>query len=577
MKLPIADGAVVRRRVGGLLASHRGEILAVLVLQLGAALAAIALPWVMGRVVDRIAQGTTQRWVEEVMVVALVAVVLGAVLSYFAEYRARVLGERVFADLREDLVRAVTHLPLSTVESAGTGDLVGRTTHDIDRVQFTVRQGVSAILVLATTIVVTVVATAVTSPLLALVLLLEVPAVWVVMHWYLPRTVPAYRASAASWARLSGTVNETIDQAETVDAARLQPLRIAHLDNAISEVWRLERYAAWMRVFLVGTLGFITLVPVLGMVLLGAWGVQAGVVTLGQVTTAALYAYQLRGPVWESTFWIDQIQYTQASLSRIFGVDLVEPDRTPSGREPEGAKVRARDVHYAYRAGEDVLHGVDLDLEPGETLAMVGPSGAGKSTFGRMLAGIHPPTKGSVSVGGVELVDLEEDVLQGQVVLVTQEHHVFVGTVADNLRLARHEADDAQVRAALAAVGADSWVESLDRGIDTQVGAGGLTLTPAQAQQLALARIVLMDPHTLVLDEATSLMDPTAARSLERSLGRVLQGRTVVAIAHRLYTAHDADRVAVMLDGRIVELGPHDELVAAGGEYASLWESWQKE
>ena len=577
MKLPIADGAVVRRRVGGLLASHRGEILAVLVLQLGAALAAIALPWVMGRVVDRIAQGTTQRWVEEVMVVALVAVVLGAVLSYFAEYRARVLGERVFADLREDLVRAVTHLPLSTVESAGTGDLVGRTTHDIDRVQFTVRQGVSAILVLATTIVVTVVATAVTSPLLALVLLLEVPAVWVVMHWYLPRTVPAYRASAASWARLSGTVNETIDQAETVDAARLQPLRIAHLDNAISEVWRLERYAAWMRVFLVGTLGFITLVPVLGMVLLGAWGVQAGVVTLGQVTTAALYAYQLRGPVWESTFWIDQIQYTQASLSRIFGVDLVEPDRTPSGREPEGAKVRARDVHYAYRAGEDVLHGVDLDLEPGGTLAMVGPSGAGKSTFGRMLAGIHPPTKGSVSVGGVELVDLEEDVLQGQVVLVTQEHHVFVGTVADNLRLARHEADDAQVRAALAAVGADSWVDSLDKGIDTQVGAGGLTLTPAQAQQLALARIVLMDPHTLVLDEATSLMDPTAARSLERSLGRVLQGRTVVAIAHRLYTAHDADRVAVMLDGRIVELGPHDELVAAGGEYASLWESWQKE
>lgn len=577
MKLPIADGAVVRRRVGGLLASHRGEILAVLVLQLGAALAAIALPWVMGRVVDRIAQGTTQRWVEEVMVVALVAVVLGAVLSYFAEYRARVLGERVFADLREDLVRAVTHLPLSTVESAGTGDLVGRTTHDIDRVQFTVRQGVSAILVLATTIVVTVVATAVTSPLLALVLLLEVPAVWVVMHWYLPRTVPAYRASAASWARLSGTVNETIDQAETVDAARLQPLRIAHLDNAISEVWRLERYAAWMRVFLVGTLGFITLVPVLGMVLLGAWGVQAGAVTLGQVTTAALYAYQLRGPVWESTFWIDQIQDTQASLSRIFGVDLVEPDRTPSGREPEGAKVRARDVHYAYRAGEDVLHGVDLDLEPGETLAMVGPSGAGKSTFGRMLAGIHPPTKGSVSVGGVELVDLEEDVLQGQVVLVTQEHHVFVGTVADNLRLARHEADDAQVRAALAAVGADSWVDSLDKGIDTQVGAGGLTLTPAQAQQLALARIVLMDPHTLVLDEATSLMDPTAARSLERSLGRVLQGRTVVAIAHRLYTAHDADRVAVMLDGRIVELGPHDELVAAGGEYASLWESWQKE
>lgn len=577
MKLPIADGAVVRRRVGALLASYRREISVVLVLQLGSALAAIALPWAMGRAVDRIQQGTSLDWVRTVMLAAIAAVVVGAVLSYFAEYRARVLGERVFAQLREDLVRTVTHLPLSTVESAGTGDLVGRTTHDIDRVQFTVRQGISSMLVLATTIVVTVVASVATSPLLSLVLLVEVPAVWVLMKWYLPRTIPAYRASAASWASLSGTVNETIEQAETVDSARLVPLRIQRLDTAIAEVWRLERYAAWMRVFLIAGLGFVTLLPVLGMVLVGAWAVPAGAVTLGQVTTAALYAYQLRGPVWEATFWIDQIQYTQASLSRIFGVDLVEPDREATGEEPRDRTMRARDVHYAYREGEDVLHGVDLDLRPGETLAMVGPSGAGKSTFGRMLAGIHPPTSGSVSVGGVELVDLEEEVLQGQVVLVTQEHHVFVGTVADNLRLARSGATDEQIHAALAAVEADEWVDRLGQGMDTLVGAGGLTLSPAQAQQLALARIVLMDPHTLVLDEATSLMDPTAARSLERSLAKVLEGRTVVAIAHRLYTAHDADRVAVMMDGNIVELGPHRELVAAGGEYASLWESWQKD
>lgn len=577
MKLPIADGAVVRRRVGALLASYRSEIVTVLVLQLGSALAAIALPWAMGHAVDRIQQGTSLDWVRSVMLAAVAAVVVGAVLSYFAEYRARVLGEKVFAKLREDLVRTVTHLPLSTVESAGTGDLVGRTTHDIDRVQFTVRQGISSMLVLATTIVVTVVAAVATSPLLSLVLLTEVPAVWLLMKWYLPRTIPAYRASAASWASLSGTVNETIEQAETVDAARLVPQRIARLDTTIAEVWRLERYAAWMRMFLIAGLGVVSLLPVLGMVLVGAWAVPGGAVTLGQVTTAALYAYQLRGPVWEATFWIDQIQYTQASLSRIFGVDLVEPDREATGDLPRDREIRARDVHYAYRTGQDVLHGVDLDLRPGETLAMVGPSGAGKSTFGRMLAGIHPPTSGSVAVGGVELVDLEEEVLQGQVVLVTQEHHVFVGTIADNLRLARAEASDDQVHEALAAVEADRWVDALEEGLDTKVGAGGMTLSPAQAQQLALARIVLMDPHTLVLDEATSLMDPTAARSLERSLAKVLEGRTVVAIAHRLYTAHDADRVAVMMDGNIVELGPHAELVAAGGEYAYLWESWQKD
>ncbi len=255
----------------------------------------------------------------------------------------------------------------------------------------------------------------------------------------------------------------------------------------------------------------------------------------------------------------------------------VPDDRVPTGRSPDGENIAASDVRFSYVDGRDVLHGVDLDVGVGERLAIVGPSGAGKSTLGRLLAGVHPPREGEVTVGGVGLTELPLDDLRGHVALVTQEHHVFVGTIRENLALAIDDiAGDERLRGALDAVDALPWVDALPDGIDTPVGSGGLALSPSQAQQLALARLVLADPRTLVLDEATSLIDPRAARHLERSLAAVLEGRTVIAIAHRLFSAHDADRVAVVEDGVVSEIGSHDELVAAQGSYAALWSSWKQ-
>lgn len=210
---------------------------------------------------------------------------------------------------------------------------------------------------------------------------------------------------------------------------------------------------------------------------------------------------------------------------------------------------------------------------PGERLAVVGPSGAGKTTLGRLLAGVDSPRSGSVLVGGVPVAELAPEELRRRIVLVSQEHHVFVGTLRENLAIAAENADDDVLLGALSAVGAD-WVRELPDGLDTALGAGGVKLDAARAQQLALARVVLADPHTVILDEATSLLAPTAARDTERSLAAVLEGRTVIAIAHRLHTAHDADRVAVVEDGRIIELGAHEELVDAGGPYSALWRSW---
>jgi ATP-binding cassette subfamily C protein len=206
----------------------------------------------------------------------------------------------------------------------------------------------------------------------------------------------------------------------------------------------------------------------------------------------------------------------------------------------------------------------------------VGPSGAGKTTLSRLIAGIDAPRTGTVTVGQVPIAGLDPEQLRRQVVLVTQEHHVFLGTVRDNLLIAEPSATDEDLCAALAAVGAH-WAEELPHGLDTELGPDGHRTDGSQAQQLALARVVLADPHTLILDEATALLDPTTARHTERALAAVLEGRTVIAIAHRLHTAHDADRVAVMEDGRLTELGTHESLVSADGAYAALWRTWHGE
>jgi len=577
VKLPIADSAAVRAYATHLLRTHRRPLTTIATLHTLAAIAGLTGPWLLGRLVDAVNDGTTVSYVDRLIAVGITAVLAQTVLIRFAQKSSMVFGEMVFAQLREEFIETVTSLPLSTVERAGTGDLVARTTNDVNRLQHAVRFGVPRVIVAVVTITLTVAASLLMSPLVAVAMFVGVPGMLVVVRWYLKRATPAYQRESASYAALNGSITESVEGARTVDALRLGPRRMRRVNDDLHEAFLAEKETLRLRTILFPGIDLAFVLAPVAVLLWGGYLASNGYVSLGAVVTIVMYTYQVTGPVWELIFWVDEIQVAATSLARIVGVQLVDQDRETREGTPADEDISARGLRYAYREGHDVLHSIDLDLRHGERLAVVGPSGAGKSTLGRMLAGIHPPTGGSVTVGGVPLVDLPLEDLRGHVALVTQEHHVFVGTLADNLRLADDTATDADLERALRAVEAWDWVAAMPEGLATEVGSGGAALTPAQAQQVALARLVLLDPHTLVLDEATSLLDPRAARHLEKSLSAVLSGRTVVAIAHRLHTAHDADRVAVVDSGRISEIGPHDELVAAGGDYAALWHSWQHE
>ncbi len=572
--LPVADTPAVVRYARALARRHPRELAVTAGLHALAAVTGLAAPRLIGGLVEDVADGTTQAHVNYVVAAIAVFVVTQSLLVRWARFRSFALGEQVLAELREDFVDNALALPIGTVERAGTGDLLSRTSRDVDALSRTVRFAVPETIVAFVTTVFTVAATLLVGVWILVPLLAMLPVLMLSTKWYLKRAKPGYLRENAAYAQMTSSLAETVEGARTIEALRLAGRRVRRTDTDIKGSYDAERYTLFLRTvwFPVVEVGY--LVPIVGTLLFGGWLHINGHVSLAAVTAGALYVQQLIDPVDRLISWMDELQVGAASLARLLGITGVPDDRTPTGRTPSGELIEADDVRFSYVEGRDVLHGVDLVVTPGERLAMVGPSGAGKSTLGRLVAGIHPPRTGHVTVGGVGMTELDLSDLRRRVALVTQEHHVFVGTLRDNLVMAHPEASDADLLDALAAVDAREWVEALPEGLDTLVGSGRRALTPAQAQQLALARLVLADPHTLVLDEATSLIDPRAARHLERSLAAVLEGRTVIAIAHRLYTAHDADRVAVVEDGRITELGTHDDLVAENGSYAALWTSW---
>ncbi len=572
-ELPVATAAAARRAALGLVRADAGAVTAMVALNALAAVAGLAGPWLVGRIVDGVRAGSAPEAVDRLALGIVACALVQLLLARQARWVAYRFGERTLSRVRERYVDRVLALPTAVVERAGTGEIAARGTADVAAMAVTLRDAGPALLVAAVQALFLLAAVVVVAPLLGVCGLVGLVGMWCATRWYLRRAHTAYLAEGAAAAALAEVLTATAAGARTVEALRLQERRIDACRAAIETARRARERTLALRSVLFPAVDVCHVLPVVAVMLAGGVLLAHGAVTLGAVAAAALYLRQLAQPL-DTILWrVEQLQSSTAAFARAEGLASVGPKDPASPVPPDGEKLVVRDVHFGYPDRDrDALRGVDLDLRPGERLALVGPSGAGKSTLGRLLAGLEAPRTGVVTVGGVPVADLDRAERRRHVVLVTQEHHVFLGTVRDNLLVAAPGASDAELRAALTTVG--GRLDELPDGLDTPLGPGGREPGGAVAQQLALARVVLADPHTVVLDEATALLDPATARRTERALAAALAGRTVVAVAHRLHTAHDADRVAVMEDGRITELGTHAELVARGDAYAALWRSW---
>ncbi|MFJ7264422.1 ABC transporter ATP-binding protein [Streptomyces globosus] len=586
-RLPLADRSDVRAWTGVFLRGEAPRLALVFGLFAAALVASLVGPRLLGHLVESVKDGTTADRVD-VLALAFVAVLAGqTLLARAARTRATLLGERVLARTRENFVRRVLALPLSEVEAVGTGDLLSRATTDADRLNESIRQAVPRIALAAVTLVFTFAAILLTSPLLALGLLAGVPFAVLSTWWYRPRATRAYERLLAQEADVLAVTHETARGAATAAALGLGPRQARRHGAAVDGVVRTRQRTTWLQTIWFPSLDLATMVPMALTLLIGGLAYQRGEVGLAELTAVVLYVQALGEPLNDLLTWTDELQIGNAALRRILGVERLPREEPRPPAPTDGHAVRLEGVGFGYGPGREVLTGIDLDIAAGERLVVVGASGAGKSTLGKLLAGVHHPTRGTVRIGGADITTLPVGQLRREIVLVTQEQHVFTGTVRDNLLLAgeqqpaedaagdtAEDAADAPLWQALESVLLADWVRSLPEGLDSEIGPGAALVSPSHAQQLALARLLLSDPHALVLDEATALLDSTASRRVERSLAALIEGRTVISIVHRLDSVRDADRIAVMDGGRIVELGSHDELLAADGAYAALWHAW---
>ncbi|MFE5396242.1 ABC transporter ATP-binding protein [Streptomyces sp. NPDC056568] len=536
--------------------------------------AGLVAPWVLGGLVDDVrADAGTGRLASVVVTLVGAATAAGVLTGVGAALVARV-GETVLARVRARVLDRALHLPSATLERAGSGDLLSRTGDDVAVVTAAISGVVPPLVSAVLTVVLTGGGLFALDWRLGLAGLAAAPVYVLALRWYLPRSAPLYAEQRVATGARTQALAASLGGASTVRAYRWEAEHVGRVEQRSAAARDVSLTVFRLFTRFSSRLNLAEFIGLTAVLVTGFHLVRADTVTVGAVTAAALYFHRLFNPIGFLITQFDDVQEAGASLARLAGVATMSPPAVPEFPEtPADASLELRGVTHAYD-DRTVLRDVTLRVAPGERVALVGASGAGKTTLASVAAGVLRPTAGAVRLGGARLDRIGESELGRHVALLSQELHVFHGTLLDNVRLARSRADDAQVLAALDTVGALDWVRALPDGAATRVGEGSHRLTAAQAGHVALARLALADPRVAVLDEATAEAGSAGARVLEEAAEAATRGRTTLLVAHRLTQAERADRILVLDGGTVVESGSHAQLLAAGGRYAELWWSW---